>query len=362
MIIYLLNIFLILLLGYFLIYTHPSEAKKKWFCIIAGVQWGLLSGLRASSVGSDTLGYLKMFDRVGTTSWNDILTSFFEVYFRGRTPMTSTENFLYKDPGYLIFQKIIHLFTDNSQVYLFIVAVLLFASLAYFVYKNSEDPVFSYVLFSTLFYSFYAITGIRQTLATVLIVFIGFEFIKSRKIWKFFIVAIIAYTLHKSSIVFIPFYFLAVKKITWKYIGVISGLTAIFLSLGSGFILSIGALLGYERDSVYQANTAAYTMVMGIVGIAAAFFFQMIQRKEKHKNMTLNATILASALTFFTVIDQSMMRVQQYYALFLMLSIPDILNCFETRSRRVLRILCILVLILYLIRNNPQYAFFWQSY
>ena len=360
MIIYLLNVFLILVWGGFLFYRKPTNANKIRFCVIASAQWILVSGLRGSSVGADTQGYMRMFEQVDGYSWRTVLDAFVDVYFRGRTPASSAENILYKDPGYLVFQKIAHIFTDNSQVYLVIVAVIIFVSLAFFVYKNSEDPVFSYILFSTLFYSFFAITGIRQALATALIVFAGFEFIKKRKIWHFALIALIAFTLHKSSLVFIPFYFLANKKITWKYIGIFSGLTLIFLSLGSGFILTMASLLGYERESIYQADTLNYTLIMALVGIAGIIFFKWIQRKGKIKTMELNATFLAVALTFFTLIDQSMMRVQQYYALFLMFSIPDILDCFEKKSRTILRIACIFILILYLIRNNPQYIFFWQ--
>lgn len=241
-----------------------------------------------------------------------------------------------------------------------IVAMIIFGTMAYFIYKNSEDLVFSYILFSALFYSFYAITGLRQAVATALIVFVGFEFIKERKLWKFILIAVISFTLHKSSIVFVPFYFLAKKKITWKYIGVLYGFTFVFLSLGSRFILTLSALVGYDRESVYQANTFNYTMIMTLVGIAAIVFFKRIQGKSLFKDMELNATLLSSVLTLFTLVDQSMMRVQQYYALFLMFSIPSILNCFEKQTRIILRMLCILVLLLYLIRNNPQYLFFWQ--
>lgn len=357
MTIYLLNIILLLIWGYYLIYSHPTENNKIRFCVIASFQWTLVSGLRGNSVGADTVGYIRMFDKVGTSSWKEILHAFVEVYFQGRTPRISIENFLYKDTGYLVFQKIVHIFTDNAQVYLFIVAMIIFASLAYFVYKNSEDPVFSYILFSALFYSFYAITGLRQALATALIVFVGFEFIKNRKMWKFFIIALIAFILHKSAIIFIPFYFLATKKITWKYIGILSGITVFFLIMGERFILLTAVLLGYNRDAVYVADTSNYTMIMTLVGIAIILLFEKIQNKD----MEINATLLAVSLTLLTLIDQSMMRVQQYYALFLMFSIPSLLNCFEKKSRNILRIGCIFVLILYLIRNNPQYMFFWQS-
>lgn len=361
MIIYLLNIFLILFWGFLLIYNKSSSKKRLFFCVISSLQWTLISGLRAAEIGADTSGYIRQFENAEGYSWQVIIDAFKEVYFTNGATLSVGTNPLHKDPGYVVFEKIMHFFTDNAQVYLFIVAVLIFSSLAYFIYKNSEDPVFSYILFSTLFYSFYAITGIRQALATALIVFVGFEAIKKRKLWGFIVIVAIAYTLHKSAIVFVPFYFLSRKKMTWKYVGILFGTTVISLSLGARFILFVGELAGYDRESVYEANTVTYTFIMALLGIAVIFFFKLIQQKNEFKDMELNATLLATALTFFTLIDQSMMRVQQYYALFIMFSIPDILSCFEKRSRDIMRIACIAVLILYLIRNNPQYMFFWQN-
>ena len=145
MLIYVLNILLILGWGYYFIYAYPSLQNRRKFCVIASFQWTLLSGLRGMYVGADTTGYIRMFKQVGETSWKDITDAFFEVYFQGRTPAISAENFLYKDPGYLVLQKLIHLFTNNEQIYLLIIAIIVFASLGYFIYKNSDDPVFSYV-------------------------------------------------------------------------------------------------------------------------------------------------------------------------------------------------------------------------
>ena len=361
MLVYLLNILLILFWGICLVYHEPTSAKKKLFCIIASLQWTLLSGLRGLSVGSDTYAYGVSFVGVASRSWKDILNDCLITYIRA----PFDKNFYYsdalpKDPGYAVFQKIVHIFTDDYRVYLFVVAIITFGALAYFIYKNSTDPVFSYILFSTLFYSFFAITGIRQTLATALVVFIGFEFIKRRQLKKFIIVALVAFALHKSAIVFVPFYFLAEKKITWKYIGVLGIATAFFLSLGQGFVLTMGQLAGYDRDAVYQANTSTYTLFAMLVAIGVGAFHGLVQERYPDKKSVVHATILSGALSMFTLIDQSTMRVQQYYALFIMLSIPDVWDCFDKKSKLFVRAGCILVLIAYLIGNNPYYVFFWQ--
>lgn len=361
MTIYLVNIFLILLWGFGLVYYHPTPKKKMYFCAIASLQWTLISGLRHISVGADTVGYVPAFVSVGKRSWKTVFTAFVDVYFHGRKPENAGENALYKDPGYLVFQKIVHIFTDNPQVYLLIVAAIIFAALAYFIYKNSEDPVFSYVLFSILFYGFFAVTGIRQALATALVVFIGYEFIKEKKFWKFAIVALIAYTLHKSVLVFILFYWISKIKVSWKYIAALAAVLLVGFAGGPSFILQIAELFGYTRDDVYEANTVAYTTVIAIIGLGFVFLFKWIQKQGSYKNAEINAILLAVVLTFFTLIDQTMMRVQQYYALFLMLGIPSALCCFQKRERLFLKSIAYMAMLAYLISNHPHYLFFWQS-
>ena len=360
MFVYLVNILLIILWGIYLVYYKPTQLKKKLFCAIATLQWVLISGLRGLSVGADTLAYGISFWGVRSRSWSSILNDCLDVYIYAPFVSNFNKVNLPKDPGYVLFQKLVHIFTDNYQVYLIIVAIIIFGSLAYFIYDNSDDLVFSYIMFSCLFYSFFAITGIRQALATALIVFIGFHFIKERNLRGFLLVAILAYMLHKSAIVFVPFYFLAIKKITWNYIIVITIGAAFFLSLGQHFVLTMGALLGYDRDTVYQASTSGYTVAILLVALGVSVFHKQVQMYSISKKSEINATIIAGLLTLFTLVDQSVMRVQQYYALFIMLSIPNLWNCFKKKSSTLVRIGCAFVLILYLIRNNPQYVFFWQ--
>lgn len=361
MLIYLLNIFLILLYGLCFVYIRPNQIKKAVFCSMAAFNWIMIAGLRNWRIGPDTVGYARMFFAADSISWQKTFDIFFNVYFKGAKALTPSEIALYKDPGYLIFEKIVHIFTDNYQIYLIIIASILFITFAWFIYKNSEDACFSFILFSTLFYSFYAITGIRQTIATSLIVFIGYEFIKQRKILKYILISLIAFTIHKSALVFMPFYFLSQKKINRKYYVVIVALTIFVFASGPSFILDMATWAGYFREEVYKANTYTYTALMSLIGIGTIITYKKIQVQGQYKNMEINATVLAVMFTLFTLLDQSMMRVQQYYGLFIMLSLPSILNCFDNKTKFLLKSACIVVLILLFINNNPIYMFFWQS-
>ena len=146
MLVYLFNIALILLWGILLIYRNPTKQKRKIFCIIASIQWILVSGLRGISVGADTDNYGLIFNNVNNMTFGDIWSEFVGVYLYGQEAISG------RDPGYLVFQKLIHIFiTSDYQVYLIIVAIIIFASLGYFVYKNSKDACFSFILFSCLF-------------------------------------------------------------------------------------------------------------------------------------------------------------------------------------------------------------------
>ncbi len=358
MTVYLINIFLILLWDFLFL---ASNKKKDWFCAICSFQWVLISGLRAWSVGADTLNYSLKFSWIGQTSWKSIFNAMYKVYIQGYEPLIDSDiNFLYKDPGYHLFQKVCHIFTDNYQVYLLIVAFIIFASMGRFVYKYSEDPCVSFILFSSLFYGFFAVTGIRQSLATALVLFIGFDFVKERKFFKFILIALLAYTIHKSVLVFAVFYFLGAIKVGMEYIGFVSLFTAGVFAAGPGFVLRMARFLGYDKDEVYDLPPVMYVIAILLVAVMIVVFYKRILLKSKDKNWEISATLLAASLSVFALLHQGMMRVQQYYSLFLMLSIPSLFCIFENKSKTLIRFGFIFVLIAYLIKNNPQYRFFWQ--
>ena len=81
MTVYLINIALIIVWGFFLIQVNPSKVKKKVYCIIITIQWTLISGLRALSVGSDTESYYNNFEYVKNMSWQVILENCWDYLF-----------------------------------------------------------------------------------------------------------------------------------------------------------------------------------------------------------------------------------------------------------------------------------------
>lgn len=354
MLIYLLNILLIFMWAFLLLKYKPSEGKKKAFCAIACIQWVMVSGFRSAYVGADTMNYRRLFYLVENTSWNKIFNNIL-FYIRGGEII---------DPGYALFVKLFQVFSTNYQVYLIFIALVFMVPMAIWIYKNSSMPCLSFVIFSTLFYSFYAVTGIRQTIATAFVVFIGYELIKKKKTISFLIVVFISFFIHKSCVCFLPFLFFAHKKITKAYVGIFSAIAIAFLSLGKSLYAPFAELIGYEiAEDEYIGDTYTYIFVVSLIMIASLVLYRYIKvnvSEDKFRAM-YNAMLFATAFTLLTMRNQGFMRVQQYYALFLMILVPEIIKAFGKSWQPLVYLIGVGVLILKLVLNNPFYEFFWVN-
>ena len=223
-------------------------------------------------------------------------------------------------------------------------------------------PCLSFIIFSTLFYSFYAVTGIRQTIATSLVVFIGYEFIKKKKPIPFLILVFLSFFIHKSCICFLPFVFFAHKKITWRYVGIFSAITAASLILGKTLYETFAEFVGYDVEEEYMADTSSYVLVICLLTVSAFVLYRYIKKNtdEEKLKALYNAALFTTAFTLLTLRNQTFMRVQQYYALFFMLLVPELVRAFNKRWQPVIYAAGVGFLILKLILNHPYYAFFWQ--
>lgn len=354
MTVYLINVALILIFGYILLANNKSDKNTKIYCGLVAFQWTLISGLRHVSVGADTHNYSIRFEEAKTISWSKLFENFYNYIFKGEDV---------NDPGYFIIQKFFQIFCKDYHVYLIFIALIFTSFMAVWIYKNSKDPCFSFILYSVLFYSFYALTGHRQTIATALIVFLGYKYIKERKLVKFAIIAFVAFTIHKSSVVFIPYYFIANIPITPVYVLVAFIIILIVALMGKNLYGPLSQALGFSDEQIDYAVGGAetYAAVLTLMCVVILLFYYFYKNKTENATRIFNITLLTLMSSLLVFQNQSFMRVQQYYSLYLCVSFPEVINSFEKKSRVFVYIVTISFLVLYLIRENPQYLFFWQQ-
>lgn len=174
-------------------FNRSEDRQRKFWVYVAAFPMFLLIAFRSANIGADTGVYRLMFSHIIQKDWR--LLAFGERV----------------EIGFLVFEKIISMFTQDELVYQVIVALIYYVSVVEFAcnFKGVEFD-FLYLYGSLGLYKF-MFTGVRQCLAMCICLW-SFKFIKERKLIGFAALEALAFTFHKSSILFLPAYFMFHKK------------------------------------------------------------------------------------------------------------------------------------------------------
>ena len=346
--IYLINAFLILFWN--LVISERYKNKKLILCYLYAFQWIIISGFRSYSVGADTIAYKISFDRTFNTSWATVFDTFIK-FCRGAEGI--------KDPGYMFFEKACQILTGkNYTLYLLIIAIIFTVPMTIWIYKYSDNVCLSFMIYSALFYSFFAITGHRQTIASALVIFGGYECMKKNKIVPLLLLHIVAFFIHKSSLCFIILYFARFIKINKLYLAITSICILLSFIFRNQLMSLLSSIMGYEQYSEQFEGAGAYTFTafLSMIYIATIILYKQIAIDEDVK-FEIVAVSLALFFTPLTFIDPSAMRVVQYFSIFILLLLPKLLNAFDSQSKSIINVCCYLILLFFIARSGGSYSF-----
>lgn len=351
--VYLGNIALIILGYFFWVRSKKFNKGKLFFCVQVTVQWILISGLRGISVGADTWRYQYMFEEVLDMTWSDVFKDF-RLWIQGSNTL--------KDVGYTLFQKIFQIFSNDYQVFLVVVAILFMVPMGVWIYRNSENVLLSYIVFSCLFYSFFAITGIRQTLVTGFMVFIGSELLKKKKYVWYYLLLFLLITIHKSviALAIVPF----IRKVKINRISTLiwCGLIVFAYLFRTQLMSLLSGLVGYnEYDQFYEgAGASTFAFLYYALTAVGIILYNRINKRSESMVISFNMVVMGAILLPLTFINQSAMRAVQYFSVYLMFYVPQLTDFFEKRDKNIVTVVAVLALVVLLVLNRPTYTFFWQ--
>lgn len=328
-----------------------------FICIILILQ----SALRHVAVGADTYAYYLKFEEIKLTSWQEIWENFRSVYVLGEG----------KDAGYPLIQKVFQFFSGEYRIFLFFVAVIFFSSLGYFIYTQTKyisDVFVAIAIYEVLFYSFFSITGLRQTLATAF-TFWGLHFIRQRKLWQYTLLIICAAFIHKSVLLFYPFYFIARLNLPRQLLAasfVIFPVMFVFGRSVAGIMALLSAQDNYMGYALSDANpTGAVDFSIFLLGCGILGWIALRNAKQRDSDMPIiyNAISIAIIFTPLTWIDSSLMRIVQYFSIFILVFLPYVINnLFRDYQTRIVAIVVLTVLFVsVIIMRNVDYAFMWEQ-
>lgn len=358
------NFFFILLWGILLLYTDKSESekmkkrKKLLFVLIACTQWILISGLRADSVGDDTENYMRFFDQHAKLSWQTVLKGLGNYVTTGEM---GSAWYLDMEPLFIVFNRLVASFTTNHVVYKFIIAIIFMSALGLYIYKYSEDPCMSFILYGALFFNMFSLTGYRQVLSVALVLF-GFRFIKEQKLIPFLCVLAVAYFFHRTTLIFLVLYILANKKITPTYIiGILAVLAGMVVFRQQVFSI-VKVFMGYEEYvGNYGFKQQTFALLLAALTGVSVWRYKYIMEEDSTAIQYYNGLILSWLMFPLAMESPSCMRLVYDFGFVLLLLVPLIVKSFKGKSDRLLVYAGIYAIFaLQVLTSEFPYAVFWQ--
>lgn len=312
MTIYILNYILLILYMFFFFQTKNKKIKKALF-IIAVIQLILIQGMRSPYLGNDMTFYWFYYNKQLAYSISNLSFSNFEILFK-------------------VLTKIISTITLDKHLYLTIISILSTIPIAIVIYKKSKNPILSLLLFLSFGFYNFNFSGLRQAIAFA-IVFYSFLFIVDRKLIKFIITIIVASLFHTSALVFIPAYFLFDFKITKLKIILmifVDVIIYIFKVPIYGFINSFF----YEEYGIVLTNSYLWMIMCLIILMFCLLYYKRIV--SDNKSILYNLVIIGTAIMLLSPIANNILRVANYYYMFIILLIPEVISYIKSTKNELL--------------------------
>lgn len=217
------------------------------------------------------------------------------------------------------------------------------------------------------------LSAIRQSLAISLFL-LALPYLMGRKPWKYFMVILLAIPLHYSAIILLPLSLLLIKPITSRRVVWAAVAGYFFLYFFAGPIInSIFSYLvrNYALLSKYKiyddGATGAGRSLIGMAFATVVFFLLLFRAKGKDSGSTIvkNGAIMFFYIVFFTKGIQILSRMSLYFAPFLMLAYPAIIDGIRNKHQKYLFIFTILGYYSYQMFSffsNPTYSDHYAQY
>ncbi len=341
--------------------THRGvKIVRKRYIILVCFFLAIESGLRGLQVGPDTPTYFVMFNSIMDQDWNSIAQDFRETYIEGVS----------RDPGFPVLVKAFQLISSNFQFFLVIIAILYFSAIGTFIYRHTSkmrDVVFAFTLYVALF-QIIGLSGIRQQITTAVSLF-ALTYIQKREGMKLFIIVLLGSTVHISLLLMLPFYYfskLSKKRIKSIYIFVlffVFFLVMAFRKLIATFLLSLLKNDYYLQYTNTRNDSGAYAYV-GIAYIVAVLGLVNINKiiaQNRNYKIYYAAVMLMTFFVPLILLNGALIRIGQYFSLYLMIFIPLIINkVTEPKFGILFFSIAIFSLIFLSLRDPFTYYFFWQ--
>lgn len=301
-------------------FYKPTKKKNLIFIIIAFTQLTAIAVLRYQ------IGYDYNMYALGLRYMNE----------DGFTNLT------YKDweIGFVLLTKVLGLILPNLFVPSFIWYIGLFTILTVvpagiFIYRNSEMPWLSTIIYVNIFMYFMTMNFIRQAIA-VSLVMLSWEFAKKHKFIPFLMIIIIASLFHQTVLLLIPIYLLIKMTPNLKEL-IIYAYLLLWFYISSTGIINVMTTFYHEEYSgsvfLTEGLSFIYAIFPSVMTLIAFLLVKTgtINLTKENKyiiNLSLIGTLFTITMTRHSIIE----RLSYYTIFFITLLVPIIYKSLRTNG------------------------------
>ncbi|MBQ8322886.1 MAG: EpsG family protein [Clostridia bacterium] len=315
------------------------RAKRWIYILLAALPMFVLIGFRNQNLGADTGVYLRHFSQIRKTSWSNLFDDTRMEY------------------GYLIFVKIVGIFTKSQLMFQVICATIYLIGILGFCNQLENSPFLFLFFFCTLGTFTFMFTGIRQCLA-MSICLLSYRYVKRKKFWKFLFCVALAFFFHKSSILFVAVYIIYRRKFNLANLilyGIICIVSILFLDRIQEWLNSA---LDYDYEIESTGSGIVYFLFLTLLTAFSVFLIIINKKMTKEAQGLINVSIITVffwALRLFTRVAER----PSYYFLFFSFAmfVYAIQSIKDARERDIVKIFLILLcMALYIYRFMGNFA------
>ncbi len=313
---YTINDAVLLLWAAVFCFRKPTKTKNLIFMLLAFTQLFVIMAFR-KQIGFDYNMYAVGFRNMQSTGF---------------------ETLTYKDweTGFIIFTKLLGFIPGmDYQVYMIVLSIIAILPAAIFIYKNSQVPWLSTILYVNLFMYFMSMNFLRQMVA-VSIVLLAWHFMKNNKFILYCVFIVIASFFHQTVLVMIPVYFLVKMKPGMKELLIYGFILLWFYTASTNLIDLVTSFYHEEyRESIFiqQGVSFIYAVLPMFVTIVSFILIKTetinLTRENKYiTNLSFIGTLMMITMSKHSIIE----RLSYYFLMFTIVLVPVIYRSLKTKG------------------------------
>lgn len=260
-----------------------------------------------------------------------------------------------------------HIFPSAQWLFVFS-GILFTVAVCYFIYKNSDDPCISFLMFVSLGLYTFMVQGLRQAIA-MSICLLSVELLKNKKYIRFFLVVLLASLFHKTAIVFLVVFLIHYLKMNWYSYAFVGAASAVVFAY-SGYIVEKSKIFFNEEDYTDTATSGGFiaAAIYVIILAVALILSSKSQKKNKQYSFFFYMTYLGFCAYMLRFFELGILERVSYYFLFgQMILLPNSLKNIDKRIAFLIKIaIIVLCILLFAYRLSTSdlipFTFCWQDY